>query len=95
MRRLGVVAIAALALVAACTADDDDDDAGGGESSDTTALGDADPGDCIVVEMAVSSEKITLLTELAEEFNRPTVPRSASAACSCVHAAWPPGSPPR
>ena len=42
-------------------------DAGG--STDTTALGDADPGDCIVVEMAVSSEKIALLTELAEEFN--------------------------
>ena len=71
MRRLGVLALAALALVAACTADDDDD--GGGEaggSTDTTALGDADTGDCVVVEMAVSSEKIALLTELAEEFNR-------------------------
>ena len=29
----------------------------------------ADPGDCIVVDMAVSSEKIALLTELAEDFN--------------------------
>ena len=29
----------------------------------------ADPGDCIVVDMAVSSEKIALLTELADEFN--------------------------
>ena len=30
---------------------------------------DADPGDCVVVDMAVSSEKIALLTELADEFN--------------------------
>ncbi|HSJ44031.1 MAG TPA: substrate-binding domain-containing protein [Euzebyales bacterium] len=29
----------------------------------------ADPGDCIVVDMAVSSEKIDLLTDLAREFN--------------------------
>ena len=28
-----------------------------------------DPGDCIVVDMSVSSEKIELLTELAESFN--------------------------
>ena len=32
-------------------------------------LSNADPGDCIVVDMAVSSEKIALLTTLAEEFN--------------------------
>ncbi len=42
---------------------DDDDDAG------PVDLQDADPGDCIVVDMAVSSEKIALLTTLAEEFN--------------------------
>ena len=35
----------------------------------TSDLSRADPGDCIVVDMAVSSEKIALLTELAEEFN--------------------------
>ena len=39
----------------------------GGGGSDVS--GDGDPGDCIVVDMAVSSEKITLLTELAAEFN--------------------------
>ncbi len=48
-------------LAAACG--DDDDDAG------SIDLQDADPGDCIVVDMAVSSEKIALLTTLAEEFN--------------------------
>ena len=36
---------------------------------DSDDLSDADPGDCITVDMAVSSEKIALLTELADEFN--------------------------
>ena len=43
---------------------------GGGD--DDAASGDVDigdPGDCTVVDMAVSSEKIALLTELATEFN--------------------------
>src|SRR6185436_10147434 len=30
---------------------------------------DEDPGDCVVVDMAVSSEKIELLTDLAKQFN--------------------------
>jgi Ca-activated chloride channel family protein len=49
-------------LVAACTAS---------ESGDGDDLGnvDADPGDCVVVDLAVSSEKIQLLTELAQDFN--------------------------
>jgi Ca-activated chloride channel family protein len=57
--------VAAAALLVAACAGGDDDDAG----PDTTSIGGADPGDCIVVDMAVSSEKIALLTELAEEFN--------------------------
>jgi Ca-activated chloride channel homolog len=60
-RLLGAVLLAA-GLAAAC-GDDDDDDA----ASDD--LQNADTGDCIVVDMAVSSEKIALLTTLAEEFN--------------------------
>ena len=41
---------------------------------DSNVLGDddgalLDPGDCLPIDMAVSSEKITLLTELAQEFN--------------------------
>ena len=39
------------------------------EASDSTAGGLGDPGDCITVDMAVSSEKIDLLTDLAGEFN--------------------------
>ncbi len=31
---------------------------------------DGDPGDCVVVDVSVSSEKIQLMIELAEEFNR-------------------------
>jgi len=53
-------------LLAACSGGGDDDGAAGPDSSD---LSGADPGDCIVVDMAVSSEKIALLTELADEFN--------------------------
>ena len=52
-------------MLAACSGSDDDD-AGGPAPSD---LSDADTGDCIVVDMAVSSEKIAVLTELADEFN--------------------------
>src|SRR5919106_1861989 len=39
------------------------------EASEGTAGGLGDPGDCITVDMAVSSEKIDLLTDLASEFN--------------------------
>ena len=72
VRAMSAMVIAAAVLTAACSGGDDDDagdddtDDGG---SDTTSIGGADPGDCIVVDMAVSSEKIALLTELAAEFN--------------------------
>jgi len=56
-------------LLVACVevSDDGDDDAspGGGSGGNV----DEDPGDCVVVDMAVSSEKIQLLTELARDFN--------------------------
>ncbi len=58
------VAIASLLIAAAFLA------ACGG-SSDESGPGDefGDPGDCTVVDMAVSSEKIALLTQLADDFN--------------------------
>ena len=53
--------VAALGLLAtACTA---------GESQDGSLPGLADPGDCIVADLSVSPEKLTLLTALATEFN--------------------------
>jgi Ca-activated chloride channel homolog len=58
-----VVLVAAI-VAGACSGGDDDSAEPGGD------LATADPGDCIVVDMAVSSEKIALLTELAEDFNR-------------------------
>ncbi len=55
------------ALLAACV------DAGQSEQPPATAAGPGadlgDPGDCITVDMAVSSEKIDLMRDLAEEFN--------------------------
>ncbi len=55
----GLVTLAFVA--AACSGGDDESQTGDGI--------DGDPGDCTVVDMAVSSEKIALLTELANEFN--------------------------
>src|SRR3546814_2153644 len=55
----GVLALAA----AACSAEE------AGEASGTDGLETQDPGDCIVVDLSVSSEKIDLLSELAREFN--------------------------
>src|SRR5687767_3971833 len=62
-RRWFAAAVVAAIAVTACAGSDDD------SGSDPDDLSDADPGDCITVDMAVSSEKIALLTELAEEFN--------------------------
>lgn len=74
-RALGVLVVLAL-VVAACTPSAD----GGGETLDggdgrgegdltQGGLAQADPGGCTTVDMAVSSEKIDLLTDLANEFN--------------------------
>src|SRR5215213_10316100 len=63
MKRLLALMVAA-ALVAACSGSDE------GSSDDTTiddVLG--DPGDCLVVDMSVSPEKIDLMTDLARTFN--------------------------
>ena len=59
-RKLVAIALCGAAALAACSAGDGDDDV-------TGVAG--DPGDCTVVDMAVSSEKIALLTELADDFN--------------------------
>jgi Ca-activated chloride channel family protein len=60
-------------LVAACTTPTDDqslDDVLDGDADGGTGgNAGADPGDCVVVDLSVSSEKIQLLTNLAESFN--------------------------
>jgi Ca-activated chloride channel family protein len=58
--------VAACLVLAACSGADEPGADGASDGGDA-ALG--DPGDCIVVDMAVSSEKIDLLTDLAREFN--------------------------
>jgi Ca-activated chloride channel family protein len=69
---LAVATILAL-LAVACSSD---------ETSDSPDdLSQADPGDCTVVDMAVSSEKIELLSELASEFN---ATKGAEADGGCV-----------
>ncbi len=56
-------------LMAACTGSQDGGLVPDGGGDDDTDLSQADPGNCVTVDMAVSSEKIDLLTELAKEFN--------------------------
>ncbi|MGH9032157.1 MAG: extracellular solute-binding protein [Acidimicrobiia bacterium] len=54
------IALVLAFTVAACSVSSDSDDAGNGLE---------DPGDCIPVDMAVSPEKLDLLTDLANTFN--------------------------
>jgi Ca-activated chloride channel homolog len=60
--RPAIAVTLALGLVAGCTLGGDDDDSDG-------AIDVGDPGDCLVVDMAISPEKIDLMTELARDFN--------------------------
>ena len=62
MKRLVALVIGLALIAAACSSATDE----GGDGDD---LSTADPGDCIVVDMASSPEKITLMTQLAKEFN--------------------------
>ena len=65
--------IAAVVLCVALTAGAVACSSGGDESTSDTVAEDGllgeDPGDCIVVDMAVSPEKIDLMTDLARTFN--------------------------
>ena len=61
MKRAVALLVVAATALAACSSSNDD------EAGDDLAT--ADPGDCIVVDMASSPEKITVMTELAKEFN--------------------------
>jgi Ca-activated chloride channel family protein len=71
-RTVGLTMAALLAVAAAACSGDDEPNAGPdpttGVATDDNSGGDDDNG-CIVVDMAVSSEKIALLTTLADEFN--------------------------
>ena len=58
--RLTALVLAASMVAASCS---------GGSDTNTNEDGLGDPGDCTVVDMAVSSEKIDLMTALAKSFN--------------------------
>ncbi|HMJ76956.1 MAG TPA: extracellular solute-binding protein [Iamia sp.] len=57
----------ALLLTGATACSGGDDEPSASVQEDGNDLG--DPGDCVVIDLAVSSEKATLMTELAREFN--------------------------
>jgi len=60
-RTIAVALLALGLLAAACTS---------GEAPDDAAPDLGDPGDCIVADLSVSPEKLDLLTQLADEFNK-------------------------
>ncbi len=69
MRRRWAAALVVLCLVAGCSSGSDGDGEASGDDDVTTDEGFGDPGDCTVVDLAVSSEKIALMNELARLFN--------------------------
>ncbi len=60
-RRVPALLVTLGLILAACS------DSGGGDDDAEGSFD--DPGDCIVVDLAVSSEKIALLSDLARQFN--------------------------
>ena len=75
--RLAAALVAGGLIVAsACTGDD-----GGGGDGDAAL---ADPGDCVVVDIASSPEKLELLGDLAETFNGSDAATLASGDCAFV-----------
>jgi Ca-activated chloride channel homolog len=65
-----IAVLLACASVAGCVTTTQEGSSGDpGSGIPSPDLGNADPGDCITLDMAVSSEKVTLMTELANDFN--------------------------
>ncbi len=100
MRRGGATAlvVAALGLTAACTSITSDTSP---STTGSTGIGGANPANCVTVDLAVSPEKITLLTDLARTFNgqhqqvggrcvlaRPST-KASGAAATLLAAGWP------
>ena len=70
-------------LATACTGSGDDT-TGGQTTAGGSGVTSGPSGDCIVVDMAVSSEKIALLTDLADSFNDPNASPAAKVGGKCV-----------
>ncbi len=66
IRHIAALFVFGALLASACAVGGEDESSGDGTTIEGL-LG--DPGDCLVVDMAVSSEKIDLLTDLARTFN--------------------------
>src|SRR3954454_14643633 len=68
MKRWMAVLVAVWLLAAACT-----------EATEKPGAELGDPGDCTVLDMAVSPEKIDLITDLAKSFNNSDAARQGDA----------------
>ena len=67
-RRIGAIVLCALLAAGAVACSSSGDESTSDTISEDGLLGE-DPGDCLVVDMAVSPEKIDLMTDLARTFN--------------------------
>ena len=77
-RKLSVLMIAVTVLAAACS------DSESGLQLDENGNPVVDPGDCLRIDVAVSSEKIELLSELASEFSGSDLARTDDDECIAV-----------
>jgi Ca-activated chloride channel family protein len=93
VKRAAIV-VAALASIAACTP--------APTAKPTTTTTGTDPGDCIVVDVAVSSEKTAVMGQLANDFNKDStskvkgtcvfvrmLKKASGAAATLLSAGWP------
>ena len=77
-RRTTAIAIVLVLLAAACSSDSSD------LSFDDDGNPVVDPGDCLVVDAAVSSEKIELLSQLAADFSGSDLAETDTGGCIAV-----------
>ncbi|MBP7930476.1 MAG: substrate-binding domain-containing protein [Acidimicrobiia bacterium] len=79
----GLVLVAALAMLASACSGSDSQSGDGDNRSEADAVG--DPGECLPIDLAVSSEKIDLLKDLAQEFNDSDAAKIDGVAEGCVY----------
>lgn len=80
IRTVAAPLLAVALLLAGCGGGDGDDDGASRPSTSQDPFG--DPGDCAVVDLAVSSEKASLVTELARAFNGTDAARLDGGGCA-------------
>ena len=90
-----VLAVAVVFLIRACSSSSDSGNSGGSNASGPTSVNPSNgnagaevPDNCVAIDVAVSSEKIRLMTDLAQEFNdSKEADKAAGGKCAFVRVA--------